>query len=226
MEGRIKMKTACATATPVELRQVGLQALVALLGQEPSAELASLILSEDVQGSLSAFSERPVYIGALSDLMRLLEVISSDSSGLDAVRSEYRYLFEGAGIPEVPPWESTYVSNPQLMFQQATLDVRNEYRRQGLLPERYPAVADDHVALEFSFLANLARRAAAEPDEYLANQDLTASLRFEKEHLLKWLPLYLSRMNQVDSHSFFACVIRFALEFVRADHALLSNIVQ
>jgi len=73
------------------------------------------------------------------------------------------------------------------------LDVRNAYREQGLLPAKYPHVADDHIALELGFMAALSERARIavnEGDTSLAHVALEASRQFLEEHLLTWIDAY------------------------------------
>jgi TorA maturation chaperone TorD len=68
-------------------------------------------------------------------------------------------LFVGPGRVEANPWESTYVSSDNTIFQKVTLEVRKAFVSQELLPAAYPNVADDHIALELDFMAALAGRA-------------------------------------------------------------------
>jgi TorA maturation chaperone TorD len=90
-------------------------------------------------------------------------------------------------------WESVYLTESHLVFQEQTLQVREWYRRFGLQMERLHREPDDHIGLELSFIAHLASRAVQaidEVDEASLDSLLQAQREFLSEHLLRWGPAW------------------------------------
>ena len=120
---------------------------------------------------------------------------------LEAAKDEYTRLFIGPVSLVAPPWESVYGQQDALLFQESTLEVRNTYRRFGLIPEGYPHVADDSLALELHFMTLLAQRSL---DAFYAGEDadlsesLTGASDFLRKHLLVWVPKFTERMKMPD----------------------------
>ena len=113
--------------------------------------------------------------------------------------SDFNRVVVGLGADRTShPWESAYTNSKRLLFQAETLDVRNAYRAFGYLPECYPRVADDHIALECAFMAVLARKSLeVQDDEELAC--LEAGQRaFLQDHFLRWIGDY-ARDLRVDA---------------------------
>ncbi len=73
-----------------------------------------------------------------------------------ALNQDKLYLFIGTDHVQAPVWESVYLSEDRLTFQEQTLDVRNWYRRFGLEADKIYREPDDHIGLEMIFLAHLA----------------------------------------------------------------------
>jgi putative dimethyl sulfoxide reductase chaperone len=113
--------------------------------------------------------------------------------------SDYMKLFIGPEKVLAPPWESVYFNDERNIFQEQTLQVRQWYRQFGLEPEKLHSEPDDHVGLEFAFLAHLAQLAlqALEADDTAAfDQYLDAQRRFLLEHPLQWVPLWATLVTE------------------------------
>ena len=109
------------------------------------------------------------------------------------------------------------------------LEVRNTYRRFGLIPEGYPHVADDSLALELHFMALLAQRSLdafyAGKNEDLA-ADLTGSEEFLDKHLLVWIPKFLERMKGARSNILYPQMCLVLDEFLRKDAGTVREILK
>ncbi len=110
-----------------------------------------------------------------------------------ALKRDQLYLFIGTDHVLAPVWESVYFSEKHLVFQEQTLKVREWYSRFGLQAERLNKEPDDHIGLEMSFVAHLARiawQAAEAGDEQTFEETLKAQRDFLAEHLLRWGPAW------------------------------------
>lgn len=116
-----------------------------------------------------------------------------------ALREDRLRLLVGMGPVLAPPWESVYFSQERLLFQEETLQVRQWYARFGLEVERLYHEPDDHIGLEYSFLAHLASLGlqAAERGDAAELADLRqAQAEFVSQHLLRWEPAWARLMLQ------------------------------
>ena len=129
---------------------------------------------------------------------------------------------------EAPPWESIYVGEEGRLFQESTLKVRDCYRRFGLLPEEYRRVADDSLALELGFMAELAQRSAsafAAADEAALRKTLQGALDFLNEHLLLWVPQLLERMGRTETDLLYPRLTRILNSFLEKDRETINDLL-
>lgn len=118
---------------------------------------------------------------------------------LDGLRGEYTRLFIGPAKLPAPPWESVYVSSDGLIFQACTLEVRRVYREAGYQTAAYPHEADDHLAAELDFMAQLSEDARAAYDVGERNRAfelLSCQRRFLDEHLVTWVGAFAQRLAE------------------------------
>lgn len=121
----------------------------------------------------------------------------AETLDLDALRSAYTRLFEGPAALPAPPWESVYTSGENLIFQRSTLEVRAAYREAGYQAVGYPHEADDHLATELAFMAELAKRASEayeDGDAVAAHKLLITQDDFLDQHLCPWVGMFADRL--------------------------------
>lgn len=167
------------------------------------------------------------------------EAFGEALAGLEDVparRIDYARLFVGPGALPAPPWESVWKLKDGSLFTRITLEVRAAYRAQGFIPERYPQVSDDHLALELDFLAQLAQgmqKAWEEGDGEALERVRRASASFLEEHLGAWIGPFSANLASAssDSHAAdlanacqgpYATAARLLERLVRLDAAFLS----
>jgi TorA maturation chaperone TorD len=117
---------------------------------------------------------------------------------IDDVRHDFFYLFAGVGRPLASPWESTYFNDGRLTFEKQTLEVRDWYKRYGLMIERKNREPDDHIGYELSFIAHLAQLAseASVVGDSVEYELLVQSLKdFLVEHPLRWAFVWSRRVK-------------------------------
>jgi TorA maturation chaperone TorD len=201
-----------------------------VFGTEPMREQLEIVSSDITQQTLKAFDENATkgYGPALQKAIKAMGAYHECSDeAIDSLRSMYTRLFLGPGELDAPPWESIYVSKRQLLFQESTLHVRNTYRSQGFLPADYPRVADDHIALECAFMAQLGSRASdacREGDLPRYGVALEASGQFLKDHLLVWVPDYAADMAKSPGSGFYQAMTELALEFMKVDEYIVHEL--
>jgi len=126
-------------------------------------------------------------------------------ASFDAVEVDYVRLFIGSKKMFAPPWESVYLNKDHLLFQKETLQVRNWYRRFGLQVEHLYNQPDDHLGIEFSFLAHLARlslQALEMGDQPEFEKLRKAQREFIRTHMDRWVPRWNEDV-QANGHTLF-----------------------
>ncbi|MDR1184729.1 MAG: molecular chaperone TorD family protein [Coriobacteriales bacterium] len=199
-----------------------------LLGNEPTAETVEQLNGMAAQAVLSLFaSDKGEYQQALGVLFAVAkDCQTSGPDALERLQNSFTRLFVGPGKVEADPWESYYATNNRVLFQESTLEVRKAYVAQGFIPQSYPHVADDHIALELDFMAQLAQRAL---DSFMAGDSektasaLAASKNFLDTHLLAWVPLFADHLAHAKHAGFYGEVGHVLEAFLPIDYSALDE---
>jgi TorA maturation chaperone TorD len=200
-----------------------------LLGNEPSEETLQQLENTATYDVLSLFAtDEGEYKQALDALLVEIAVCCTGKAEvLERLSNGFTALFVGPGKVEADPWESFYLSRDNTLFQSITLEVRKAYVAQGLLPQAYPNVADDHVALELDFMARLAERledAFEKNDSHAAIEYLSASESFIRAHLINWIPAFAEVLEKARHSYFYREVGNLLAAFLPLDLQVLGEI--
>ena len=130
------------------------------------------------------------------------------------LQREYTRLFIGPEHLLVPLWESVYRNPKHLLFEEETLQVRQQYLRFGMgIPNLY-SEPDDHLGLELRFVAYLSRLALAaiEQDRQdTLNITLSGMRSFLDNHLLLWANDCLHDVLKYSDNLFYTGVAHLTL---------------
>ena len=201
-----------------------------LFGREPDEELLNILTEEHTGEAFALLSEEEKDImDRTAAFLKEIREEKQNPAFLEEAKDEYTRLFIGPVSLVAPPWESVYGQKDAMLFQESTLEVRNTYRQYGLIPEGYPHVADDSLALELHFMALLAQRGldafyAGKNDDLTA--DLTGSSDFLKKHLLVWVPKFLERMKGAKTNILYPQMCLVLDEFLRKDAETVKEVLQ
>jgi TorA maturation chaperone TorD len=161
------------------------------------------LADEDVFAESPIGSEQQDVQSGLALLQSWTKTVRGGMSAelFDELRVDYtRLMFSGDRVL-APPWESVYFSEERMLFQEQTMQVRVWYRRFGVDAANHAHEPDDHIGLEFAFIAHLANLAlvALEQDESADFENVLAAQReFLSEHLMKWA---LQWCDLVETHA-------------------------
>lgn len=166
-----------------------------------------------------------VGVGVPKKMVDLYRDARESATCREALQSEYVRALVGPGKLPSAPWESAQLSGDGALFSRQTLDVRNAYRVQGFLPQEYPRVADDHIALECGFLAEMAARALERQeagDEQGCTEALAASQAFLEEHPLLWVNAFADGLDE-QRYPFYRAVAEALAALMDADSHWLAS---
>ena len=125
------------------------------------------------------------------DTVRGIEALRAGATTpLDVLLVDHRDLFEGPDHVLACPYESVYLSEEHLTFEEQTLDVRAFYNRFGVQAPSVGKEPDDHIGLELSFISHLCVLGldAIEAADADAETAMIASIAdFLEQHLLRWV---------------------------------------
>ncbi len=178
---------------------VGESLLCGLLGKILYEDLDPIwldsLIQEDIFAEAPLGAEQPETQTGLELLQRWADENRDGISDAEigALKQDQVNLFIGIYQVLAPLWESVYSSEKHLLFQEQTLQVREWYSRFQLQAERIHREPDDHIGLEFLFIANLAGRALQaleENNEPDFDELIQAQRDFLSEHLLRWGPAW------------------------------------
>ena len=125
---------------------------------------------------------------------------------LDVLLVDRRDLFEGPDHVLACPYESVYLSEEHLTFEEQTLNVRAFYNRFGVQAPSMGNEPDDHIGLELSFLAHLCVLGldAIESGDADAESAVLASIAdFLGQHLTLWVNDCLDRVVEHATTDFY-----------------------
>ncbi len=181
------------------------QALVCgLLGRAlyacPDKVWLDYLIDEDVFAEAPLAADQPEVAGGLALLQgwSALNRGGLSARAFDEVVSDHTRLFVGPEKLLAAPWESVYADRDRLVFQAVTLQVRDWYGRFGLELAGNYREPEDHVGMEFGFLAHLSQLAlrALEAGERGRFDELVQAQRdFLSQHPLRWVPKWCRQMD-------------------------------
>lgn len=152
----------------------------------------------------------------------------------DSIRElavDYVKCFIGHGVngySAAYPYESVYTSERRLMMQEARAEVLQVMRDNKLKRDRWNE-GEDHIALELEFMQRMALR--TEEDLRAGNEDaaaekLATQRSFVNDHLLNWLPMLVSDMQQFAQTDFYKGLGNLALGFSQQDAETLDELLE
>lgn len=201
-----------------------------IFGTEPSIELYDALMDDTTKDALEMFRtpNYPEFEKGIEHLEKLKKYFNGDKErAVERLSSEYTYLLIGPQKLPAPPWESVYLSKERLLFQESTLKVRQAYLKHNFIPAEYPRVADDHLALELDFMANLSRMA----EEAYAENNIEKTLEllkdqesFLKEHLLAWMPEFAEKIQESPTLYLYPVMAKMLKEFLEIQLKVIKEI--
>jgi TorA maturation chaperone TorD len=181
----------------------------------PDKAWLDFLIDEDVFANVPLAESQPDVAAGLT----LLQAWSALNRGglseraFDAVLTDHTRLFVGPGKLLAAPWESVYFDRDRLLFQGVTLQVRDWYARFGLEIASGYREPEDHIGMEFGFLAHLSRlslQALEAGDSARFEELLQAQRDFLSQHMLRWVPKWCREMDASARTDFYKGLARLA----------------
>lgn len=208
----------------------GIYSLLARLYQEPIDQH----LFDRLHSKENPFTEFPID-PPNREMKAGLKILTTwgkepEPEDLPALHADYNQLFLVPPYGALP-YESPWLDQDHLMFQEPTLKVREMYHQFGVQASRENRFPDDHIGLELEFMAYLSQNYLAHPSTQVedslptAQEWLSAQKQFLEEHLLLWVPDLTSRQIENASTAFYRGLAYLLSGFILWDYSFLCELV-
>jgi TorA maturation chaperone TorD len=185
---------------------------------------ASLAQLQQSNGQID-FSDAELAAG-YKKLEESVEQVASDESNLEELAADYASLFLGIGRRPAHPYESVYRSDEKIAMREPYHQVSMTFHAEGLRVSDAVKEPEDHVALEFEFMAHLCGKvetALENDDSAEAARLLALQKEFSKEHLVSWIPEWCDDIaNGSTKLDFYAAIAALTKRFVVLDGEYLA----
>ncbi|MEK6671929.1 MAG: molecular chaperone TorD family protein [Nitrospirota bacterium] len=145
---------------------------------------------------------------------------------LDDLHVEFARLFLFGKMP-APPYESVYQGEGGCLMGEPAIAVRREYLKEGLQVERLYSEPDDHIAIEFEFMAFLCNKALSalkNQDNNEADKLMKKQKDFMEMHIAKWVPSFCDSVLNATKGRFYGGIALFTKSFVIEDSGFLIEL--
>jgi TorA maturation chaperone TorD len=138
---------------------------------------------------------------------------------LDRLAIDFTQLFHGPG-ERIAPYEGIQLGDSEELMGTATNEVRRFMAEVGFIVPRENGELPDHISVELTFMAELARR---EAEALEAGDDKTAKLaaslerRFLTAHLGRWAEGFAREIKKTAETPFYRAMAELLADFVASE---------
>ncbi len=214
----------------LEARGFAYGLLAQAFASEPSREWIRSLAEHDAV-SLFPYAEQPGSLqqGAAEVAAYLSDPTFDSNAAFDRLLWDYTRMFIGPDRLPAPPYESAYRTADRLLFQVQTLEVRQAYRKYGLISSKVGSEPDDHIGLELQFMyetCRFAAEAASNGDVFVLEQVLQDQRAFLDAHLLRWATSFADDVNASAQTGFYRGFSRLLAGFLPLDRRMLEELLR
>ncbi len=198
--------------------------------------LHSRVWGEEVDDNLyrqlraTRFPQVPQFSALNQAYRRLEQALQDDSPGrLTGLAVDYARLCLGSDPREgADPYESVHRNKEGLLMQDEWEAVLRLYDELGLARAATTYETEDHLALELECMAQLCTRqeTALRAGEFpAASWWLEQQVRLLDEHLLRWVPSFVGRVQKLGQTDFYKAFGALTEEYLKMDRNLLATLL-
>jgi TorA maturation chaperone TorD len=167
----------------------------------------------------------------LFEFMKKIEALRPDERRplLVDLAAEYASLFLGVGPKRVHLVESVYLGRDHLLYEKPYHEVVEAYRSLGFEKEKAFTEPEDHVAVEFEFMARLCRWASQtlqKSDVANAIAYLNLQKEFLKDHITSWVPDLCRKLDEAANSDFYKGLAHLTQGFIRIDDEMPDQLTE
>jgi TorA maturation chaperone TorD len=148
---------------------------------------------------------------------------------LTDLAAEYASLFLNMGPKPVRLVESVYLGKDHLLYEKPYHEIVQAYKSLSYQKEKGFQEPEDHVAVEFDFMAHLCRwtsRTLDEGDVEKAVAYLNLQKEFLRDHLNLWIPNLCEELEKTASSSLYKGLAQVTRGFVALDDGIPDHLTE
>ena len=157
-------------------------------------------------------------------------VSTTTESTLTELAVDYAKIFLGVRRGSGAfPYESIYTSENRLFMQEARDEVLAAFRAEGLDRADDFNEPEDHVALEFEFMAYLCQKALTafqESEDEKALGYLEKQKAFLEEHILNWVPDFCRDVDEIAQTDFYKAAAKITHGYINLEGAIIGELLR
>lgn len=214
----------------LEMRKFAYDLLKHTFFQEPSKRFIRTLIKEKIILNFPFIEDRKTIADGLMKANSYLNNISSfQDEQYEKLHWDFTKMFIGPSFLPAPPWESAYLNEERLLFQEETLEVRKKYLKYCFIPKNYPHEPDDHVGLELDFMDRLCKL-TIEATEKGNTEKLVELLMdqqsFLTEHLLQWIPAFTDDVINNADTDFYKGMAKVLKGYLELDEKIIQELLK
>jgi anaerobic sulfite reductase subunit A len=157
-------------------------------------------------------------------------VSTTTESTLTELAVDYAKIFLGVSRGSGAfPYESVYTSEDRLFMQEARDEVLAAFRAEGLDRSDDFNEPEDHIALEFEFMAYLCQNALTafqESEDEKALGYLEKQKAFLEEHILNWVPDFCRDVVEIAQTDFYKAAAKITHGYLNLEREIIDELLQ
>jgi TorA maturation chaperone TorD len=157
-----------------------------------------------------------VDVSVISRLLGIFKILEM-RVGLSMLKLEEEYVDLFSAKPKAPPYEAVYTDPEGFSRGWIMVGLEKEYAEAGL--ELSPKLKEqpDHIAVELEFMAYLCGLEACAETEDVVKAMRGRQARFLEQHLWRWFPSFLNRLDEKAPTSFYLQVAEATRGFLESE---------
>ncbi len=148
---------------------------------------------------------------------------------LTDLAAEYARLFLGMGSKTVYLVESVYLGKDHLLYEKPYHEIIEAYKSLGYEKEKDFKEPEDHIAVEFDFMANLCRWTAQTLEKGEIENTLgylNLQNEFLKDHITKWVPQLCQDLENAATSPLYKALAKLTKGFITLDNEIPDHLTE
>lgn len=214
----------------LEARSYAYDVLRSVFLEEPTKDFLRALKEKDVLNNFPFIQEDDLLREGIEEADRdLKEDNLSEEEKFDSLHWDYTRMFIGPAKLIAPPWQTAYLTEERLLFQEETLEVRHRYLAYNFLPPNYPHEADDHIGYMLDFLYQLtllALDSLVKDDREELRKILSDQKDFIQTHMLNWVPLFAKDIIENAENGFYKGMAKVLTAWLKLDLEAIDELLE
>jgi TorA maturation chaperone TorD len=143
--------------------------------------------------------------------------------------AEYARLFLGVSERPVHLVESVYLSKDHLLYQEPYHEIVQAYKSLGYEKDKDFKEPEDHVAVEFEFMANLCKWTSKSLDKGDVEKGvafINLQREFLRDHIDRWVPLLCEQLEKEATSPFYKALAHLTKGFITLDDGIPDHLTE